>query len=148
MSLMRLEQTSPTLDFWKDFEDLRRRIGMPFGMGDVFATADWTPSVDVSETDTEYRIRAALPSVDKKDVTVTVENGTLVMRGERKARTEEANERIHRVEIAQGSFYRSFGMPTDADPDKVHAHYHDGMLDVTIHKMPAKKPAGRKVSIQ
>lgn len=148
MSLMRIEQTAPTLDFWKEFEDMRRRIAIPFGIGDVFSTADWTPSVDVSETDTEYRIRAALPAVDKNDVTVTVENGSLVMRGERKARREEANERVHRVEIAQGSFYRSFAMPSDADADKVKAQYHDGMLDVTIHKIPSKKPAGRKVAIQ
>ena len=79
---------------------------------------------------------------------VTLEDGVLCIQGERKSHKEEKNEKVHRAEIQQGSFYRSFTMPVDADPEKVSAKYENGMLDVSIAKGQAKKPNGRQITIR
>jgi HSP20 family protein len=133
---------------WRELDQMRQQMDKLFE-GSALATTDWTPSVDTSETDAEYRIRAALPDVKKEDVKVSLENGVLSIRGERKSRKEEKNEKIHRVEIAEGSFFRSFTMPADADAEKIAAKYENGMLDLTIAKSAEKKPAtGRQITVR
>lgn len=148
MTLMRrTENNGWTLNPWRELDELRTQMQRMFD-GSTLATATWAPSVDVSETETEYRIRAALPDVKKEDVKVTLEDGTLAIQGERKSRKEEKNEKLHRVEIQEGSFFRSFAMPTDADAEKVSAKYENGMLDVSIAKGAPKRNGGRQITIR
>jgi len=148
MSLMR--RTDPGASLWQDFEAMRRRMLTLFEGQDLFdtSTMDWMPAVDVSETDGDYRIQMALPDVKKEDVKIALENGMLTIRGERKHRKEERNERRIRTEMEYGSFLRSFTMPTDVDAEKVVARYHDGMLDLTIAKAAAKKTQSRTIAVQ
>src|SRR5512136_2175008 len=72
---------------------------------------EWAPSADISETDKEYVIRAELPAVKKEDVQVTLEQGMLTIKGERRQEKEDKNEKFHRVETFYGSFERSFSLP-------------------------------------
>ena len=76
---------------------------------------DWSPSVEISENDTEYLIRADLPAVRKEDVHVTLDDSMLTISGERKQRTEDKSEKSHRVETAYGKFSRSFSLPTNLE---------------------------------
>jgi len=69
-----------------------------------FAFADWSPVVDICETDDEYSIKAEIPEVDKKNLNVTVQNGVLSIQGERKREKEEKGKRFHRIERSYGSF--------------------------------------------
>ena len=73
------------------------------------------PTVDISETESEYLIKAELPEVRKEDVKVTVENGVLTLQGERRQEKEEKGRRFHRVERSYGSFVRSFTLPESVD---------------------------------
>lgn len=147
MTVMR--RYDETASLWKEFEAMRRRMMSAFDRGDSFAVADWTPAVDVVETDTEYRIHAALPAVKKEDLQVTIQDGVLTIRGERKARTEEKSAKRRRIEIEEGTFLRSFAMPDDADSEKVTAKYRDGVLEVSIAKAPPKKAASaRTIAVQ
>jgi HSP20 family protein len=68
------------------------------GARESVAVADWAPSVDISETDEEYLIKAEIPEVDKKDVRVTVQDGLLSIQGERRQEREEKGKRFPRVE--------------------------------------------------
>jgi HSP20 family protein len=104
---------------------------------------EWSPATDISETDKEYLIRAALPAVSKEDVRVTIEGGMLTISGERKQRDEEKKEKFHRVESFYGSFSRSFTLPENADSSKIQAQYKDGM--VTVH-VPKATPEPRKLT--
>lgn len=108
---------------------------------------DWSPSVDISETDTEYLIRADLPAVKKEDVHITVDDGMLTISGERRQKTEETKEKSHRVETLYGRFSRSFSLPETADVANIRAESKDGVI--TIHvakaKIEAKKPTQIKV---
>mgnify|MGYP000878538485 FL=1 len=103
-------------------------------------SADWAPSVDILEDDKAYTIKADLPEVKKEDVKVTVENGVLVITGERHAEKEEKGRRYRRIERSHGSFVRSFTVPEDADAGKVVAAFKDGLLIVTLPKSEQAKP--------
>lgn len=110
-------------------------------------TAEWAPSVDISEDENEYLIKAELPEVSKDDVHITVENGILTIKGERRFEKEEKGRKYHRIERGYGSFMRTFSMPEDADPDKVSAEFKDGVLKVRLAKSEAKKPKQIEVSV-
>lgn len=144
MTLARRDATGSWMDPWRDLD---RRISQMFE-GSQLAPSSWTPSVDVAETDTGYRIHASLPDVRKEDIHVSFDEGVLSIRGERKARKEERTERWHRTEIASGTFFRSFAMPADADPEKLTASYENGVLDVTIPKTAPKAAGARRVEVR
>ena len=111
------------------------------------AVTEWSPLVDISEDDQEYRIKAELPEVKKEDVKVTAEAGTLTIMGERKFEQEEKGRKYHRVERAYGSFGRSFSLPEDASPGKVSAEFKDGVLTVHLLKDVKTKPQQVEVKI-
>jgi HSP20 family protein len=119
----------------------------PFGEREALSIADWTPSCNVSETPEEYRIEAELPGVKQEDLEVKVENRVLTLRGERREKKEQKQEKFHRVESSYGSFMRSFTLPDDADEDKVAAEYKDGLLTVRVMRTEPKESAARSIEI-
>jgi len=110
------------------------------------ASHDWTPAVDIKETDTAFHIVADVPGVDPKDIEIHMENGTLTIKGERESKKEDTKEGYKRVERSYGSFYRSFNMPDTADAEKIAAKSHNGVLEVTIPKQ--EKVQARKIEVQ
>ena len=106
------------------------------------------PRVDIAETDKEFSIKAEIPEVKKEDVKVTVDNGVLTIRGERKQEKEEKDKKFHRVERFYGSFMRSFTLPDNVDESKIEASFKDGMLNLTIPKTEATKPKAIDVKIK
>jgi len=111
------------------------------------AVAEWSPLVDISEDDKEYRIKVELPEIKKEDVKVTAEEGTLTITGERKFEAEQKGRKYHRVERAYGSFGRSFSLPDDASPVKVNAEFKDGVLTVHLVKDEKAKPQHIEVKV-
>ena len=100
----------------------------------------WAPSADISETKKEYLIKADLPDVEKSDIHVCVDNGRLVIEGERKHREEEKDETVHRIESFYGKFYRSFSLPDNVDTANIKADCRKGVLRVHVPKIEAAKP--------
>ena len=92
------------------------------------------PTVDITETDAEYRFWAELPGVAKQDVSVDLEEGVLVIRGEKRCRRDEKTERGRRLECSYGAFSRSFTLPPDADCDRITSRFEDGILSLVIPK--------------
>jgi HSP20 family protein len=140
----------------RDLENMHDRLLRVLNVGNNRAgsdgqqsltTAEWAPSVDISEDENEYLIKAELPEVKKDDVKITVENGVLTLKGERRFESESKDKKFHRIERGYGSFLRTFSMPDDADPDKVSAEFKDGVLRVTLGKSEAKKPRQIEVSV-
>jgi HSP20 family protein len=114
---------------------------------ETMVVADWVPSVDVSETEGEYQIKAEIPDVKKEDVKVTVEDGVLTIQGERKQEKEEKGKKYHRVECSYGSFVRSFTLPDLVDEGKVKAEFKDGVLNLKLPKSEKAKPKSIEVKI-
>jgi len=111
-------------------------------------TSRWTPAVDIKEEEDRFVIHADIPGVDPKDIEVTLEQGTLTIRGERKLETsdEDKEKGYKRVERVHGTFYRRFSLPDTADPEKVEATGRNGVLEVVIPKQPAVQPKRITVS--
>jgi HSP20 family protein len=150
MSLIRWD---PFGDFDRAFDRMVRRSfsGMPrlSSEGSGGTQLDWAPSADISETEKEYLIRAALPAVKKEDVKVTVDGGLITIEGERKQQKEEKNEKFHRVESMYGNFTRSFSLPEDINVEGIRCDNKDGVLTVHIPKTAAaEKPKAKQIKVE
>jgi HSP20 family protein len=107
----------------------------------------WAPTADISETDSEFLIRAELPAVKKEDVKITVEHGVITIQGERKDKQETKDEKFHRVESFQGTFVRSFALPDNLDEQGIRAESRDGVLTVHLPKAKVNKPKAIDVKV-
>ena len=109
---------------------------------------EWSPSADISETDAEFVIRAELPAVKKEDVQVTLEDGMITIKGERKQQRDEKSEKFHRVESFYGSFERSFSLPDNVNAETIRCESKDGILSVHIPKTEAAKQKPKQITVQ
>ena len=143
---------------WDPFAELRElsdRLNRAFssdpffarGEGQTLANIDWSPSVNVSETDKAYMILADLPDVKKEDIKVSCDHGMLSIEGERKQQKAEENERFHRVESSYGRFMRRFALPEDADESAIEATHKDGGLSLRIPKTKNKPQQARQIKV-
>jgi HSP20 family protein len=121
-------------------------------LGDILSPANalegvgaWLPPVDIVEEADRLVFRAEIPGVRKDDIEVKVENGTLVLRGEKKQEKEFNSESAHRVERFYGTFSRSFSLPTSINVEKIEARYRDGVLELTLPK--AEEAKARSIRI-
>lgn len=127
--------------FRKEMEGLMERFfGGSHGNGKPGVLKAWAPRVDVEETDKEIVVKADLPGVDPKAVEVSVENGTLTVRGEHKEEREEKKKTYHLLERFSGSFSRRISLPPSADADKMTATSANGVVTVTIPKKFEAQP--------
>jgi len=141
-------------DPFRELEDMSERLNRVFSRPSLrnsgkenLTVADWMPTVDISETEGEYLIKAELPEVRKEDVKVTVENGVLTLQGERRQEKEEKGKRFHRVERSYGSFVRSFTLPESVDESFVKAEDKDGVLNLQLPKSEKVQPKAIDVKV-
>lgn len=138
-----------------ELEDVANRLNRIFGRSrnrdeaerEMLAMTDWTPAVDISETDKAYLVKAEIPGVNKEDVKVTIQDGLLCIQGERRPEKEEKDKKFHRIERFYGSFARSFRLPDDTDENSVKAEFKNGMLNITLEKFEKAKPKQITISV-
>jgi HSP20 family protein len=114
---------------------LRREIDRLFD--DTFARDgyNWSPAVDIKETNTDLLVDLELPGLKPEDVEITADNGMLTIRGEKRGERKEGEEnRYHLVERTYGSFMRSFTLPHGVDEDQIQAEFDNGILSIRIPK--------------
>ena len=137
------------------FDDMRREFDRVFESflpskatnGDEEArSAVWSPRVDVSETEEAYRVRMDLPGIEKDELAINYQDGTLSVSGEREMEKAEDGTSFSRIERAYGRFYRSFSLPQAADAENIEATYDNGVLSIRIPKTPESKPRRIEVS--
>jgi HSP20 family protein len=109
-------------------------------MGRAFSRDAWMPALDVRESEDRFDVKVDLPGLNPEDVTVTFEDGMLMISGKRQFETEDKGETWHRVERGFGTFARSIRLPQTADPDKIGASFDRGVLAVTVPKSEQAKP--------
>jgi len=110
------------------------------------ATANWAPSVDISENEKAFTLLADIPGVDPKDIEISMEKGVLTVKGERNTENVEEKENYRRVERQSGQFYRRFTLPDSADADKIEAKSEHGVLIITIPKQEVT--ASRRIEVK
>ena len=111
------------------------------------ASSDWSPAVDIRETDESFEIDLEIPAIAAADVKVTVKDGVLSVTGERKYE-KEVKGKVHRVERQYGRFVRSFRLPETADEGRIHANAKDGVLYQKVAKRAEVKPRAIEVTVQ
>lgn len=121
-------------DFWKN----------PFEMN-MFKEARF-PAVDVSEDDKVITVKAEIPGMEPKDVNISLEQGMLVIKGEKKFEDEEKKENYHRIERSYGSFYRALPLTSEIKEEEIQAKYAKGIVTITLPKTKVSK--AKKIEIQ
>ena len=106
---------------------------------------DLTPAVDLLETDNEVVVKASLPGVKAEDVDISVNDGILTVKGEKKSDDKTEGENFYRREIRYGAFSRSLPLPAAVDQEKAEATFADGVLTVTLPKSAEAKPKQIKI---
>ncbi|MBI2516178.1 MAG: Hsp20/alpha crystallin family protein [Opitutae bacterium] len=152
-------KTAPILRWnpLREMEEMENRMATLFGSSPLritsqdreenLVTTDWVPSVDITEDEKEYLIKADLPEMKKEDVHVTFEDGVLTITGERKVEKEEKNRKYHRIEREHGRFVRSFSLPENADATKIAAEFKEGVLVLRLPKNEKAHPRVLEVKI-
>ena len=110
------------------------------------ATTTWSPAVDIFETEGEIVVKAELPGMERKDITLNLENNVLTLRGERRFQKETKDENYHRIERSYGNFSRSFSIPAIVDEERIRADYKDGVLKILLPKKDQAKPKQIKIA--
>jgi HSP20 family protein len=98
--------------------------------------ADWVPAVDIVEEKDRFVLRADVPGVNPEDIDVSMDSGTLSVSGERRAISPGEDAGVQRLERATGRFLRRFTLPETANADGIAAKCANGILEVSIPKMP------------
>ena len=132
---------------------LRNEMGQLFdnvlrepSQGGVGRATVVAPRMDVSEDDKEIKITAEMPGATPDNISVTVDDDVLTLRGEREQERETSRKNYHMVERTVGVFQRSLRLPTPVDPEKVQARLDNGVLTITIPKN-AEAQRSRRVQV-
>jgi len=114
----------------------------------LFNSGAWVPPVDIFQTgEQEVILKAELPDMMRENIDITVENGTLTIKGEKKFSLEVKEDQVHRIERRYGVFSRSFSLPQTVDTAKVGADYKNGVLTVRLPLREDAKPRQIKVDV-
>lgn len=106
----------------------------------------WSPSIDISESDSELVVSAEVPGVKPEDIDIEIDDSKLVVSGEKRQENEEKGDNYYRVERSYGSFKRVFALPPNVDSSSVKASSKDGVLRISIPK--SEVAAQKKVEIE
>ena len=129
------------------FDEFDRLMGGSWGwplrirpLTDSFgSTYEWTPGKIV--------VRADLPGIERDDIDVSVQDDTLIVRGQREEEKEIQGETYYGSERATGKFYRAVGLPAGVDPAEIEASYRDGVLQVAVPKKDSREPERVKIEV-
>jgi HSP20 family protein len=117
------------------------------GLPTVQAPTVAAPDVDIRENDKELVIEAEMPGLDEKDINVSLRDGVLTLKGEKKSQREEKKDTYHVMERNYGAFQRSFQLPETIDEERINASFDKGVLRIAIPKRPEAVKAERKIPI-
>ena len=145
-------------DPFREFAQLQDRVNRVFadrygrsssgGDEGLMTGGEWVPPVDIYENGNhELVLKAELPDMTREDIAITVDNGTLSIRGEKRLSSEVKEEQFHRIERRYGTFSRSFSLPQTVDTEKVGAEYRNGVLTVRLPLREEAKPRQIKVDV-
>ena len=143
------------LEPFRDFDRMKRemdRLWNSFSEGGLRRRTDedgvWLPSLDISETKNDLVVKAEVPGMDAKDIDISLSDGSLAIKGEKKQEREEKEENYHFIERSYGSFCRSVRLPKEVKHDKVKASFKDGVLKIVLPKSEEAKKKEIKVKVE
>ena len=148
-----------TIVRWDPFRDvaalqdrINRLFSESFGqardLDDDMRVCAWRPAVDIYEAENEIVLKAELPGITKKDVSVEVKDNVLTLNGERFPEAEINEEKYYRKEICFGTFERSFTLQERIQPEQIKATFNNGVLTVKIPRPQVETPKQITVDVE
>lgn len=141
MAITRYEPWGLLTQLQKELEQMRGDVAREGSS----ATAEWVPAVDIKEGPDKFVLQADLPGVKPEEIDISMENGVLTIKGEKKTEAKTEKEGYKRVERTYGSFYRRFSLPDTANPDAISAVCKQGVLEIVIPKRESVQP--KKINV-
>ena len=140
-------------DGFADFLDLKDEINRLFNhtltrTTPAPAEVVWAPAIDLAIKNGNVVVTSDLPGLSKDDIDISVQNGVLTIKGQKKREKEIKEENYCCVERTFGSFLRTVELPTDVDSSKVTATYKDGVLEVVLPQVESAKPKKIKIDVK
>jgi HSP20 family protein len=150
---IRRENESPVMAIQNEMNRLFDNFfSDPFDLTPIAALrplpAEFSPRVNVSETDKAMQVTAELPGMEEKDIQISLEQECLVLTGEKKSESEETGKNFHRYERSYGSFQRVIPLVSEIKEDKVEATFKNGVLTIILPKAESAVKAAKKISIK
>jgi len=139
---------------FRDFERMRREMDH---LWDSFferrprrgeEEMEWLPALDLAETNNEIVVKAEVPGMDPKDIDISLSDGILTIKGEKKQEKEEKEEGYHLVERSYGYFSRTIELPREVQSDKINASYKNGVLKIVLPKSEKAKKKEVKIKVE
>lgn len=130
------------------FDHFWRGVDMPTWSRGEGVPSMLMPRLDVAETEKAYEVTVELPGIEERDIEMTLADGVLTIKGEKKAEKEDKKRGSLHVERTYGAFERSLALPADADDEKIEAKFKNGVLTATIGRKPDAKPATKRIDIK
>ena len=131
-------------DFFLDPFAMRGTLERWFG---DFSSSRFQPRIDMVDEGKILRVTVELPGIEREDLTISVEDGALVLRGEKRQDVHSAEDGCYRLERAYGAFTRTIPMPENADPDHTLAKFDKGVLTLTVPKHEPLRSVSRKIDV-
>ena len=127
------------------FDDAFRGVDGFMPMSRLSSWSSGWPTIEISETEKDLRIVAEVPGLEEKDIEVLLQDGVLVLRGERKSETEDKDRQFS--EHYYGRFERRFSLGREVEDDKVVATFKNGVLTVTLPKSKKAQANAKRIAI-
>lgn len=156
MALVPYRKESWWVDPFAEMENIQKEMNRLFNFSlarhpwgeNTLLGGQWAPAVDIYDSKDQILVKADLPGLNKDEIEVSVEEGSLVIKGEKKRDTEVNEENQYKTERFYGSFYRTIPLSSKVDAEKVNAKYQDGVLTLTLSKKEEERPKQIKVDIK
>lgn len=139
---------------WADdpFDVLHREIDELFdgyyrGFGGLGRRMAGGTGFELSETEDDIRVKVELPGIDEKDIAVELEEGMLVIRGERKEEKETRKRNYHVSAMSCGGYHRSIPLPAKIDREKAQAKFKNGVLTLMLPKTEQARAERKRIPI-
>ncbi len=132
------------------FDDMDKMIRNTFEKDwnfPVSSKTNWSPAIDVKESDSSFMLTADIPGLTKKEVKINISNNVLSISGERKIEDEKESDNFHYRERLYGSFSRTFNLPETVKEEDISASFKNGILSITLPKHEVELPKEREIKI-
>lgn len=147
MTLIRWEPRREVENAQRQFRKMFDALESGLQNGVHFEMGTYVPRIDISEDERHIYIMGEFPGMNENDVKISVSDGVLTIRGEKKRNEEHSSRNFHRIERSYGEFVRQFTLPDNLNEDDIKAEFENGVLEIVIPRREPEKPKEREIKV-
>jgi HSP20 family protein len=145
-------RNNPFVGFKQDFENIFNEFNQWLSTTqlpmDQFENLNISPSIDILDTKTSFKVEVEMPGMGEEDIKVDVNNNVLTIKGEKSTSKKDSGNGYVMREISYGNYERSITLPESVDSSKGDASFKKGMLWITFPKKPSSTPVKKEITVK